>query len=63
MFGTMVISLPSMHTGGELVVSFSGKRQKCQSSSMEFKYPVFAWYADVFYEVCQRRISRCPYAC
>lgn len=51
MFGTMVISLPSMHTGGDLVVSFNGKRQTCNNSCVEFKYPVFAWYADVFHEM------------
>jgi hypothetical protein len=27
MFGTLVVSLPSLHTGGDLVLSFGGEKQ------------------------------------
>lgn len=32
MFGTLVVCLPSLHTGGELIVSFNGERQSLASA-------------------------------
>ena len=52
MFGTMVVSLPSKHTGGQVVLSHNKRKSHFDSSS----FPLFstsfgAWYADVFHEV------------
>ena len=49
MIGTLVISLPSSHTGGELVVEHNGKIVACQASPTEVS--VAAFYADCRHEV------------
>jgi hypothetical protein len=52
MFGTLVVALPSKHTGGNVLL----KHQKCDyqfdsSKSTEFGTSLAAWYSDVFHEV------------
>jgi hypothetical protein len=49
MIGTLVISLPSSHTGGELIVEHNGKIVACQASPTEVS--VAAFYADCRHEV------------
>jgi hypothetical protein len=49
MIGTLVISLPSAHTGGELVVEHNGTTVVCQASATEVS--VAAFYADCRHEV------------
>jgi 2OG-Fe(II) oxygenase superfamily len=49
MIGTLVISLPSSHTGGELVVEHNGKVVACQAPPTEVS--VAAFYADCRHEV------------
>ncbi|MBC7687668.1 MAG: 2OG-Fe(II) oxygenase, partial [Aquabacterium sp.] len=53
MFGTMIIGLPSKHTGGELVVSFGGVEEIVSFSqdSAEYKINCAAFYADCDHEV------------
>lgn len=53
MFGTMIIGLPSRHTGGELVVRFGGVEEIANFSedSGEYKIDVAAFYADCDHEV------------
>lgn len=53
MFGTMVIGLPSRHTGGELVVSFGGVEEIADFSedSGDYKIDVAAFYADCDHEI------------
>ena len=52
MFGTLVISLPCEHQGGDVVVSFGGKTEVFQSSNVsKWSGMCFAWYADVLHEV------------
>ncbi|KAG9595558.1 hypothetical protein KCU77_g4325, partial [Aureobasidium melanogenum] len=47
MFGTLVISLPSAHWGGAVVVSHNGQRCLLQTHNHEY----LAWYSDVLREV------------
>src|SRR6266702_4633946 len=49
MIGTLVVSLPSSHTGGELVIEHSGKTVAYQASADEVS--VAAFYADCRHEV------------
>lgn len=53
MFGTLVIGLPSKHTGGELVVSFGGVEEIADFSedSGDYKIDFAAFYADCDHEV------------
>ncbi|EFP85944.1 uncharacterized protein PGTG_11700 [Puccinia graminis f. sp. tritici CRL 75-36-700-3] len=49
MFGTMIICLPSPHTGGEVVVKHNGE---CKTLSTSAAKQSFAcWYSDVTHEV------------
>ncbi|KAH0368264.1 hypothetical protein KCU65_g4169, partial [Aureobasidium melanogenum] len=47
MFATLVISLPSAHWGGAVVVSHNGQRYSLQTQNHEY----LAWYSDVLHEV------------
>jgi len=53
MFGTMVIGLPSTHTGGELVVRFGEKEKIIAFSDKTDKlnFPYAAFYADCEHEI------------
>ena len=53
MFGTLVIGLPSRHTGGELVVRFGGVEETADFSedSGDYKIDFAAFYADCDHEV------------
>ncbi|MCK9451397.1 MAG: 2OG-Fe(II) oxygenase [Bacteroidales bacterium] len=53
MFGTLIIGLPSPHTGGEFVVGFDGKEQQLSFASAvdDYKIPYIAFYADCEHEV------------
>lgn len=53
MFGTLVIGLPSKHTGGELVVSFGGAEEIADFSenSGDYKIDYAAFYADCDHEI------------
>ncbi|KAI9103108.1 hypothetical protein DFS34DRAFT_700850 [Phlyctochytrium arcticum] len=49
MFGTLVIALPSEHTGGDLIVKHRGEAKVFQSSTIQ---PcMLCWYSDVTHEV------------
>ena len=49
MIGTLVVSLPSSHTGGELVIEHDGKTVAYQASATEVS--VAAFYADCRHQV------------
>ncbi|WP_440135034.1 2OG-Fe(II) oxygenase [Chitinophaga sancti] len=53
MFGTLIIGLPSSHTGGELVVKFDGCSEVIDFSDPVNKYqiPFAAFYADCEHEI------------
>lgn len=53
MFGSLVISLPSKHTGGELVVSFEGVEEVAAfaKGSGDYKINYAAFYADCDHEI------------
>ncbi len=53
MFGTLVIGLPSKHTGGELVVTFEGVEEIVNFSrnSGDYKIDYAAFYADCDHEI------------
>jgi 2OG-Fe(II) oxygenase superfamily len=52
MFGTLMICLPSKHTGGDLHLSHEGRHQVFGTApSSEFGYSSSAWYSDVNHEV------------
>jgi len=53
MFGTLIIGLPSKHTGGELVVSFDGKTETIDLSgpANQYQIPFAAFYADCEHEI------------
>ncbi|KAL3705144.1 hypothetical protein TMatcc_008816 [Talaromyces marneffei ATCC 18224] len=52
MFATLVISLPSKHEGGEVIVSHKGESLKFETgSNSEYGFSWAAWYADVMHEV------------
>jgi hypothetical protein len=49
MFGTLVICLPSPHTGGDLVVRHQGQEKTYRTA--EVQPSVLCWYSDVHHEV------------
>ncbi|KAF4483603.1 2OG-Fe(II) oxygenase superfamily [Fusarium agapanthi] len=49
MFGTLVVNLPSPHTGGDVVLKHCGEKVKYSSSKQEASCA--AWYSDVHHEV------------
>ena len=53
MFGTLIVGLPSKHTGGELIVKFDGKEETIDFSSHadQYKIPFAAFYADCEHEI------------
>lgn len=52
MFGTLVVCLPCHHDGGDVLVSFNGKKQTLNTSATsEWFVSYLAWYADVLHEV------------
>jgi hypothetical protein len=53
MFGTLIIALPSIHTGGELVIQFDGKEKTIGFSipSSNYKMPYVAFFADCDHEL------------
>merc|ERR1711981_287382 len=51
MFGTLVISLPSPHTGGDVVVKHCGKKLEFKTSMVTQGHSIIMWYSDVTHEV------------
>lgn len=52
MFGTLMICLPSVHTGGEIYLSHGGRQRTVSTSeASEFDYSFAAWYSDVTHEI------------
>lgn len=53
MFGTLIIGLPSGHTGGELSVRFDGREETIDFSgpTSQYKMPFVAFYADCEHEI------------
>jgi hypothetical protein len=53
MFGTLIIGLPSKHTGGELSVTFDGRTEIIDFSGPVnlYKIPFAAFYADCEHEI------------
>lgn len=52
MLGTLVLCLPSRHTGGVVELSHDGDRRSFDSaSSSDYGYSIAGWYADVTHEV------------
>lgn len=52
MFGTLVVSLPSLHKGGDLVLCHNGDCVELKTSSFsEFGSSYAAWYSNVTHEV------------
>lgn len=53
MFGTLIIGLPSKHSGGELVLSFDGKEHSVSFAEdcTNQKLPYVAFYADCQHEI------------
>ncbi|KAA1073743.1 hypothetical protein PGT21_024118 [Puccinia graminis f. sp. tritici] len=49
MFGTLVICLPSAHTGGEVVVKHNGQSKTLRTSDATQSFA--CWYSDVTHEV------------
>ncbi|KAL7628616.1 hypothetical protein AAE478_000131 [Parahypoxylon ruwenzoriense] len=49
MFGTLVISLPSSHEGGDVVVTHCGVSKTFKTSEHDMSYA--SWYSDVSHEV------------
>ncbi|KAF9777459.1 hypothetical protein IL306_004426 [Fusarium sp. DS 682] len=49
MFGTLVVSLPSTHSGGEVVLNHCG--EKIMYESAKHNASCAAWYSDVHHEV------------
>ncbi|KAF5599829.1 2OG-Fe(II) oxygenase superfamily [Fusarium pseudoanthophilum] len=49
MFGTLVISLPSIHTGGEVILKHCG--EQIIYSSSQYDMSCASWYSDVQHEV------------
>lgn len=49
MFGTLVICLPSPHTGGDIVLRHAGKEVTYKTS--EIQPSVLCWYLDAHHEV------------
>ena len=52
MFATLVIALPSEHTGGDVVVQLRDEEQILETQGRcDFDYAYLAWYADVNHSV------------
>lgn len=52
MFATLVIALPSEHTGGDVVVQVGNEKQILRTQGLcDFGYSYLAWYADVNHSV------------
>ncbi|KAN0080621.1 hypothetical protein V8E54_003825 [Elaphomyces granulatus] len=52
MFGTLVVSLPSKHEGGDVVATHKGESLTFRSSpGSDFGFSYAAWYSDVSHEV------------
>ena len=52
MFATLVIALPSEHTGGDVVVQLRDEKQILKTQDVcDFGYSYLAWYADVNHSV------------
>ncbi|KAK4695493.1 hypothetical protein P7C71_g2269, partial [Lecanoromycetidae sp. Uapishka_2] len=52
MFATLVIALPSEHTGGDVVVQLRDEKQTLKTQGLcDFGYSYLAWYADVNHSV------------
>jgi hypothetical protein len=53
MFGTLIVGLPSKHTGGELLIRFDGMEVKVDFSELagQYKIPYVAFYADCEHEI------------
>lgn len=53
MFGTLIIGLPSAHTGGELSIRFDGKEKiiDFSSPSRNYQMPYVAFFADCDHEI------------
>ena len=53
MFGTLTITLPSNHSGGDLLVNFDGKHERIAftEAAGNFKLPYAAFYADCEHEI------------
>lgn len=52
MFGTMVICLPSEHTGGEVYLTHGGKQQTLLTAATSaYDLSTLAWYSDVQHEI------------
>ena len=53
MFGTLIIGLPSKHSGGEIVLSFDGKEHSVSfaENCSNDKLPYIAFYADCQHEI------------
>jgi 2OG-Fe(II) oxygenase superfamily len=53
MFGTLIVGLPSKHTGGELLVRFDGMEVSVDFSELagQYKMPYVAFYADCEHEI------------
>ncbi|KAI1640477.1 hypothetical protein F4809DRAFT_441552 [Biscogniauxia mediterranea] len=49
MFGTLVVSLPSLHTGGEVIVKHNHKMETFQTCHHEMSY--LSWYSDTSHEI------------
>ena len=54
MFATLVIALPSEHTGGDVVVQLRDQEQTLKTQGLcDFGYSYLAWYADVNHSVAK----------
>jgi hypothetical protein len=53
MFGTLIVGLPSKHTGGELLIRFDGQQVGVDFSELagQYKIPYVAFYADCEHEI------------
>ena len=53
MFGTLVVGLPSNHSGGELLVNFDGRTETIDFSepASNYQVPFAAFYADCEHEI------------
>ncbi|KAH7068099.1 hypothetical protein BKA63DRAFT_106173 [Paraphoma chrysanthemicola] len=52
MFGTLIVCLPSLHTGGEVRLVHNGKERTISTASTSaFELTALAWYSDVQHEI------------
>jgi hypothetical protein len=53
MFGSLIIGLPSVHTGGELIVRFEGKEKKVSfaEATDQYSIPFVSFYSDCEHEI------------